>query len=218
MEMETNLIKGYIAAYKMACEELTKRSPAQICLNAAVSFCTDEDIFLVKYLGRDYQISLQTGDVSGVGSGVEVSASVKVLLLHYLLNASNRPLSGNMISFRDLKNGAAIYYPNFYKRAVIPLIRTFGDCAEDIYKASAELNGVKEKYGHASVTVNVLPMVPVTFVLWEGEDDIPASGTILFDDSIEYFLPAEDIVCAGSFGVYELMRLKHESKVDSART
>jgi hypothetical protein len=144
------------------------------------------------------------------GSGEEISASVKVLLLHYLLNASGRQLSGNLISFRELKNGASIYYPTFYKRAVTPLIKTFGNCIENLYKASIKLDGVKEKYGHASVTVNVLPMVPVTYVLWEGEEDIPASGTVLFDDSVEYFLPAEDIVCAGSFGVYELMRLKHK--------
>lgn len=215
MEMETNLAKGYFAAYKLACKELAKRNPAQICLNAAVSFSAEEDTFHVKYLSRVYQIDSKTGAVVGLDFGEEVPVTVKVLLLHYLLNAGNRPLSGNLISFRDLKNGAAIYYPTFYKRAVVPLIKTFGDCVEDLYKASVELNGVKEKYGHASVTVNVLPMAPVTCVLWEGEEEIPAAGTILFDDSIEYFLPAEDIVCAGSFGVYELMRFKRESMVMS---
>ena len=201
-------MKGYIAAYKLACEELAKRSPAQICLNAAVSFNSDEGTFHLKYLSRVYQINHRTGEVEGLDSDQEVSASTKVLLLHYLLNAGNRPLSGNLISFRDFKSGAAIYYPNFYKRAIVPLIKTFGNNIEDLYKASVQLDGVKEKYGHASVSINVLPMVPVTYVLWEGEEEIPASGTILFDDSIEYFLPAEDIVCAGSFGVYELMLLK----------
>jgi hypothetical protein len=74
------------------------------------------------------------------------------------------------------------------------------------------LDGEKEKYGSASVTIRVLPMVPVTFVLWEGDDELEASGNILFDASVENFLPAEDIVCAGSFGVYELMRLKNKGK------
>lgn len=208
MEMETNLVKGYVAAYKLACEELAKRSPAQICLNAAVSFNAEDDTFHVKYLGRVYKINSKTGDVGGLDSNEEVTASIKVLLLHYLLNAGSRLLSGNLISFRDLKSGVAIYYPNFYKRAIVPLIKTFGNSIEDLYKASVDLGGVKEKYGHASVSINVLPMVPVTYVLWEGEEEIPASGTILFDDSVEYFLPAEDIVCAGSFGVYELMMLK----------
>ncbi len=208
MEMETNLVKGYIAAYRLACEELAKKSPAQVCMNAAVTFNTLDELFQIKYLGKVYYVNWRTGAVTLDGSDEEVTASVKVLLLHYLLNASDRPLSGKLISFRELKNGASIYYPNFYKRAILPLIKTFGHCIENLQKASAELGGVKDQYGHASTTVKVLPMVPVTYVLWEGEEDVPASGTILFDESVEYFLPAEDIVCAGSFGVYELMKVK----------
>ena len=208
MEMETNLMKGYTAAYKLACEELAKRSPSDVCTNAQVAFEPECNAYRVRYLGVVYRVHAESGAVEGPNADGEVSATVKVLLLHYLLHAKNRPLSGNLISFRDLKNGAAIYYPVFHKRAVTPLIKTFGNCFEDLYAASAELGGVRAQYGHASVTVDILPRIPVTYVLWEGEDDIPASGTILFDDSVEYYLPAEDIVFAGSFGVYELMRLK----------
>lgn len=212
MEMESNLAKGYVTAYKLASEELAARDPATICQKAAVSFSNDEGVFIFKYLGREYKIGSKTGEVSCVDHEDAVTSSVKVLLLHYLLSASDRPLSGRLVSFRDLKNGAAIYYPNFYKRAIIPLIKTFGSCIENLYKAAYKIEGKKEKYGHASVTINVFPMVPVTYVLWEGEDEIQPSGTILFDESVEYFLPAEDIVCAGSFGVYELMRIDGELK------
>jgi hypothetical protein len=149
---------------------------------------------------------------STTSPGEEVSATVKVLLLHYLIYAGNKPLSGKLVSFRELKNGAAIYYPTFYKRAIAPLIKAFGDCIENLNLVSKKISGIKEKYGHASMTIRVLPMVPVTFILWEGEEDVPPSGTILFDSSIESFLPAEDIVVAGSFGAYELIRLKNECK------
>ena len=147
---------------------------------------------------------------SMINSGKEVSATVKVLLLHYLNFAGNRPLTGKLVSFRELKNGAAIYYPAFYKRAVAPLIKTFGNCVRELYRVSDKISGMKENYGHASITIRVLPMAPVTFIMWEGEEDMPPSGTILFDASIEDFLPAEDIVFAGSSGVYELIRLKNE--------
>jgi hypothetical protein len=240
MEMETNLKKGYEDALKAAIEELAKRDAAQICLNAAVSFNEGLNTYRVVYLDKSYWINASTGEVSRedpgcmggqltqsatspgcmrehltqstTSSGEEVSTTVKVLLLHYLIFAGNKPLTGKLISFRELKNGAGIYYPTFYKRAVAPLIKTFGNCVENLFKISKELNGIKEKYGHASVTIRVLPMVPVTFILWEGEEDVPPSGTVLFDSSVEGFLPAEDIVFAGSFGVYELIRLKKECK------
>jgi hypothetical protein len=213
MDKETNLMKGYADALKAACEELAGRDAVEVCLNAAVSFNKDLTTYCVAYLDRAYQINAITGAVSKVDSEEEVPVIVKVLLLHYLIHSGNKPLSGNLISFRDLKNGAAIYYPTFYKRAIAPFIKTFGNCVGNLYEVSKEMNGLKEKYGHASITIRVLPMIPVTFVLWEGEEDILPSGTILFDSSIENFLPAEDIVIAGSFGVYELIRLKNECDV-----
>ncbi len=221
MEMETNLKKGYADALKAAFEELASRDAAQICLNAAVSYHEDSSTYEVDYLGKIYHINVATCEVGCIGGqltqpatclGEEVSATVKVLLLHYLIYAGDKPLSGKLVSFRELKNGAAIYYPTFYKRAIAPMIKTFGDCVENLNNVSKKISGFKEKYGHASMTIRTLPMVPVTFILWEGEEDVPPSGTILFDSSIESFLPAEDIVFAGSFAVYELMRLKKECK------
>lgn len=216
MQTETNLMNGYEDALKMACAELATRDSAQICLHAAVSYNEILNTYSVVYLNKPYQINASTGEVSYDDSSSMckqlIQSTVKVLLLHYLLNAGNRPLSGKLISFRELKNGGAVYYPTFYKRAVAPLIKTFGDCIEDLHRVSKELNGIQEKYGHSSVTIQVLPMVPVTFILWEGEEDVSPSGTVLFDSSVEDFLPAEDIVFAGSFGVYELIRLKNECK------
>ena len=51
----------------------------------------------------------------------------------------------------------------------------------------------------------MLPLVPVTCVVWAGDEEIPPSATILFDDSITSYLPVEDIVLAASYGVYALM-------------
>jgi hypothetical protein len=208
MEMETNLTKGYIDAYKLACVELAKRNINEICVNANVALNTNEDAFNVKYLDRVYQVSCMTGNVIRADHNEEVSVTLKVLLLHYLLNARDLPLSGNLVSFKDLRGGAAIYYNTFYKRAITPLIKTFGNCAQDMYFPAEKLDGRRAKYGHASIMLSILPRIPVTYVVWEGDEEIPASGTILFDDTIESHLPAEDIVYAGSFGVYELMRLK----------
>jgi hypothetical protein len=38
-----------------------------------------------------------------------------------------------------------------------------------------------------------LPRVPITFILWEGDDEFPPSIKILFDPSITGYLPLEDI-------------------------
>jgi hypothetical protein len=53
--------------------------------------------------------------------------------------------------------------------------------------------------------LKVFPFVPVTYVIWQGDEEVADSGTILFDESITSYLPAEDIVLAASFGTYALM-------------
>ncbi len=205
MEMEMNLMKGYLSAYKLACEELASRDPEQICMNSNAAFGKESSSFRLTYLNREYKVDSRTGEVSLEGTREEVPNTTKVLLLHYLLNAQNKPLTGRLISFKELKSGAAIYYQTFHKRAITPLVKTFANNLEVFYKAASLLDGEVERYGHASITAKVLPMVPVTYVVWQGDEEIAASGTILFDESIESFLPAEDIVCAASFGVYALM-------------
>jgi len=44
--------------------------------------------------------------------------------------------------------------------------------------------------------------VPITFVLWRGDEEIPPSGNVLFDASIPSYLPVEDIavVCGAVAG------------------
>lgn len=207
MEIELNLMKGYLEAYRIASENLIKGNHEEISLFSNSFFNKEENYFLLNYLNNDYIINCKNGEVYRKSSTKEVASTTKVLLLHYLLNAQSKPLSGKLISFKELKNGASIYYQTFYKRAITPLIKTFENNFDGLYKAASILNGTKENYGHASVTIRVLPLVPITYVLWRGDEEVPASGTILFDDSIEHYLPSEDIVCAASFGVYALMAL-----------
>lgn len=208
--MELNLVNGYKTAYRMACEELKNRDFNEISLNTNAVYDKNSNTFNLKYINKVYTIDCLTGHVTTENREEEVTATVRVLLLHYLLHARVRPLTGNLISFKDLKKGAAIYYPTFYKRAVTPLVKTFGSNPDGFFKAAGKLEGINEKFGHASATLHVLPLVPITYVLWEGNEEVPPSGTILFDDTVESFLPAEDIVCGASFAVYELMRLSRE--------
>lgn len=206
MEMESNLMNAYLTAYEMACKELANRDIDDICLNTNANRISGEDALItLNYLASDYTINMKTGEITENGSDKQVSTTVKVLLLHYLLNAKISPLTGRMISFKEIPGGGAIYYQTFYKRAITPLIKTFSNDIDGFFNASEKLGGVRESYGDASVTLKIFPLVPVTYVLWQGDEEFPASGTILFDEKVTNFLPGEDIVLAASFGVYALM-------------
>jgi hypothetical protein len=47
-------------------------------------------------------------------------------------------------------------------------------------------------------------MIPVVLVLWQGDEEFPPDGNILFDRSISKILPAEDIAWLAGMVVYPL--------------
>lgn len=206
MELESNLKNAYKTAYRIACEKLNKLDWDKVGMNTNSFFNAGSQSLLLKYLNREYRIHCPSGEVTCENTKEDVTTTVKVLLLHYLTNAQIKPLSGKLISFREIKGGGTIYYETFQKRAIQPLIKTFGQNAGRLYIAGAKLGGTVEKFGSAAVTLKIFPLVPVTYVIWQGDEEVPANATILFDDSVTSFLPGEDIVLAASFGTYELMK------------
>jgi hypothetical protein len=53
-------------------------------------------------------------------------------------------------------------------------------------------------------------MVPVTLVLWGGDEEFPARGNILFDDTISGYLSTYDITVLCDAIVWRLVRFLRE--------
>lgn len=206
--MKSNMLNAYESAYNIACEKLSKRNPEEISLNSNCVYDKSNNCILVSYMGEDYRINCKNGEVIRLIGNNPVKTTVKVLILHYLLHSIKRQSSGKLISFREVRGGGANYYPTFYKRAILPLQKTFAKNSEKLILAGIKLKGKSATYGDASVTVPVFPLIPVTYVIWQGDDEIPSSATILFDSNVSSYLSCEDIVIAASFGTYKLMNVK----------
>jgi hypothetical protein len=204
MQTDSNMNKAYELALKKACDKLKGLDIEAISINSRANLNSTKNSLTVKYLNKDYIIDLRNPDSIRAGEK-EAKLTEKILILHYLINAKDIPLTGKMISFRDIK-GANIYYPNFKKRAIDPLVKVFGNNAEGLYKAGEKFEALKENYGDKSIKINIFPKIPVTYVIWEGDDEFDANGTILMDNTIQHLLPGEDIVLAASFGVYALIK------------
>lgn len=189
---------------EMAQEKLRERKPEEINFKAQVDYRVTEEEFVVPFLNEDYHVKYFTGEVYHP-QGKEVPLVYQILILHYLQYAQSDPLRGEWISFKELPSGQ-LYIEPFYNRAIRPLLKYFGEEPELLLKAGKVLGGREEKIGDVSVMIPVLPRIPVTFVIWRGDEEFPPSGNVLFDASAPSHLPAEDYAVIASAVVFELAK------------
>jgi len=182
-------------AYKLACKQLTKIGDIdQLCLRSGAQYqvIDSQKIILLKYLNQTYQITFPDIDISLIDSQQEVPIRDKILILHYLTSAKGSPISNKVIAYRELPEGAN-YFPIFYKRAIKPLLDYFSKEPRLLIEAAKKLGGYKADYGDVAVTINAFSRVPITLILWRGDDEFAPEGSILFDSTISDYLSTGDI-------------------------
>lgn len=161
----------------------------------------------VHFLGSVYEVDFRRGAVHHV-SGPELADNLtaSTLILHYLLTADGSPLTGVRASYREFP-GAHVYYGPFRARTVLPLVRAFGTRPGDLALAAAALGGRPVSLGDCGAVLDVFPRLPVTFAVWSGDDEVPASAGVLFDSTAAGYLPLEDLVIAASLASISLCRV-----------
>jgi hypothetical protein len=180
-------------AFKLAAEKLnTGVDLEELCRRSGSTCLNGGKTILVDYLNSRYRVDLPEAGLSPEAGQGSMEIRDRIMVLHYLTRATGVPLSGRMIAYQELAEGAA-YYPTFLKRAVKPLADYFGAKPEKLPECSRDIGGIRADYGDVAVTIPAFRRVPVTLVLWRGDEEFPPSSNILFDSTVLDYLPAEDI-------------------------
>jgi len=145
----------------------------------------------LKFFDQQMEITHPEGKVFLHKTGQEAGLIETILVLHYLVKASGRDLTGKNITFKELPGGS-IYIDPFTNRCIRPLIGLFGANLEEFSQAAESLGGIKQKFGHVSFCFSAFPRIPVTLVLWAGDEEFPPNANILFDETAPDYLPTED--------------------------
>lgn len=132
----------------------------------------------------------QTLDVLG--------ASSQALLLYYFVTCDGAPASAQWVSFSELPDG------RFYNQAYQGysggrLAQVFKNDLEALCQVSENLGG-KRVYllGDAAYEFQVLPMVSLLVVTWQGDEEFNSSYQILFDAAVSHHLPTDACAILGS--------------------
>ena len=190
---------GYDDALNLAREKLAGIPPEIVCDSSGARYENGE--FFLPWFNKERAFST-------------ASESHKILWLHYLCAQGTKVMSGRLIAYREVAP-ALFYEPNFYKRAVKPLVGSFGGNPRELIEVGAALGGKEAAIGDASVTINVLPYLPMTFIIWAGSEEFPPDGNILFDQTAKTWFAAEDLAVLAGASVYELIGALRSGKTHS---
>ena len=185
----------------------------------------------VPFLGSAHIVSHPDGEVRVAaepahGPGDSAHVAVRIMLLHYLLQADGTPPSGDWVSFRELPDGL-FYAASFAARAEAPLEAAFGGPAaggpaaggpaaggsaaggpvaggpaiagglDAFRRAAVAAGGEPFAAADAAFAFRALPLLRLAVMLWEGDDEFAARAQIVFDPSAGHCLPAEDLAGLG---------------------
>lgn len=187
-----------------ALEEFKSRSVHELAWKTGATLINNT--FHLRFLGTELEVSYPEGIILNSDTKKEVSLIERILLLHYFVHALGQPLANKQISYKELPGGD-IYIEPFTNRCIRPIIKLFGNNIEGFKKASELLNGIKEKYGDASYSFEVLPRITITIVIWREDEEFPANANILFDATAADYLPTEDYAFLSGFLISKLKSL-----------
>jgi hypothetical protein len=181
----------YEAAISKAWEDILPCDFLEISRNSGVPFDIEDSKFNMAFLGEEYLISPLQKTVK-TPEGQDVYSFLSVLLLHYLANARDLELTEKLLSFRELEGGD-VYYSS----------------EPETLRLTGEKIGAKAgDHGDVSIVLDAFPRIPITVILWEGDEEVPPSSNMLFDSSIKELLPTEDVAVIGGFVASYLVKNK----------
>ena len=193
------VVTGYKRALDLAISRLDAMAPEVVVENTGVA-----------WNGSGYEVPW-FGQLTPLERG---GVEERIIWAHYMLGRGPRAPRNRYIAYKQVP-GAAIYNDNFIKRCVNPLVKAFHNDLTHFAAAGAALGGRRVELGHMALTIDALPFIPITLILWRGDDEIPASGNILFDEGAIEWLCPEDLVALAGMVVYKMVRVGASNKAEA---
>lgn len=195
---------NYEQALRLGLESFQRKAPGRIAVKAGARY--EDRCVIVPHLDRELVIDLKSQKFHVKETGEEAPIWLAILTLHYLNNADGRPPTGKLKHFREFKDGH-FYEPAFNRRTKEILVSVFGNDPAAMIAAGERLKGEILDTGDAAVRLNYFPYLPITCILWKGDEEFPPEASVLFDESADLYFSAEDMAVAGQMAVLELLKV-----------
>ena len=190
----------------VARERLAQHRPEEIAQRAGAAY--HDGAFEVPTLGQNVTIRLPD-------CAMEPSLSKwhALTLLHYLDLADGTQLSGRMIPFSQYRDGL-IRGGGLDRNAELIIRRDLGVLRPEELERRCRALGAEVLQSNADFCArfDFAPYYPVWLKVWFADEEFPASGRLLVDETAPHHLTIEDAVTVGSLILDQLTGAQHWTK------
>ncbi len=156
------------------------------------------------HYGRKFAVSRADGQIHAMEDGRPVSCCEKLniyTLFGYV--SPNATVTGNWVKFDQLKD-ASPFSKAFDAGIIAPFARTFDGHGAELKQARHRLHGRAIPQSDVGFELDAFGCIGVKFLFWDGDEEFPAQGNLLFDESATDFIHVESIVTIAALGLSKL--------------
>jgi Domain of unknown function (DUF3786) len=209
---------NYNLCYETLCAEFEKYDPEEVARRSGAYYDSQKKQLTLIYFNREYLISYPEGTVTLKDTAKESSFKHenrkiidKTTILSYLYRCTNSGLKNEWVPFRELE-GVGYVYNGFALQGINKLVKYFGNKGDLLLKAGIRLGGKEIPFGDVAIEINVLPNVPMRFILWLADEEFEATASILYDSSAPKELHVEDLAGLCFMAVDEIIAAARKEK------
>ena len=191
------------------------QDPASLCRRALATFEPEKEIYMLRVADLTYAIDLRSRAIvpdAATGSN-DVDWHTRLLVLAYLTGATETSLVGRWASPIDFSGGDLFFSSNSHNLAFTELLLSFKS-PEVFFRAGQKIGGKAYTIGDSSFVLPTLPRIPILFIYWAGDEELPSKISVLVDESARSHLAIDGLWLAIKVSEKRLLQVA-ESDRDS---
>jgi len=197
---------AYKPAIKKAQRRLERTGIEDIIDKTGLEFIEEENKFVIPSLNQKYYVDYPTGEMSSSNPEIPVAIGMKIVTLHFLTRGNDWEPNGELISYKELPGGN-VYSDAFQREAIKPIINNLCQHPNKLKKAAKKLGAQFIDKGDLGFTIETLPTIPLTYIIWFSDEELNGGANILFDSSVITKLHTEDVAFLGQYTTSLLIKL-----------
>ena len=185
-------------------QQLLKLDGVKTAQRASCRYVEKPARYSITFLNREYVVSLQDKEVFSEKDSRTAGYIEELCILAYLINAKDIPIA-NKLSKAEALPGGQFFFRGLHKLDTEKIEKAFGNHPEWLYEVMDKFGGKRFEFGDASIELDVLPRVPMTVVIWKGDEEFAARASILFDETAAEQMPLDALWAAANLAIKALI-------------